>query len=231
MSQFHDNKSLSGNNPAYRVTFILLLLLLSQFVLPNNIYNDINDDINGTINIKWNGRKLNIALHAQVSPEGGSIVGSVLTTDGLQAAFKLRQETSLVQIFYPYSYKDIFITQWDLIIIEGWFMMIHEFIQLIRSHSPQVVILFFCLDPTFPNLNTLLTFDVNGYMTNSKVLQKYLIETTNIPAEYILLAADPYSMILNTSIPKKYGAVYVGVWVYVCVYMCIYGFCICLHMY
>ena len=44
---------------------------------------------------------LNVALHAQVSPDGGTVVGSVLTTDGLKTALDLRSETSTVEVFYP----------------------------------------------------------------------------------------------------------------------------------
>jgi hypothetical protein len=153
---------------------------------------------------------LKIALHAQVAPEGGSIVGSVLTTDGLKAALDLRAEASFVKIFYPYSYTGFFEVRWDLIVIEGWFLMIHEFIQIVRSHSPGVVVLYFCLDPTFPDMNRIRSFDVDGYLTNSRELQKHLIEYTGIPTEFVMLAADPFMMQLNSSVPKKWGAVYVG---------------------
>ena len=97
--------------------------------------------------------------------------------------------------------------------------MIHEFIQLVRSHSPGtapplilsrnlnpapiqpllpttillspnipfkrmpltstpytssqsvtgVIILYYCLDPVFPGLDDLTSFDVDGYLTNSEV--------------------------------------------------------------
>lgn len=153
---------------------------------------------------------LNIALHAQVAPEGGSIVGSVLTTDGLKAALDLRAEASFIKIFYPYSYAGFFEVRWNLIIIEGWFLMIHEFIQIVRSHSPGVVVLYFCLDPTFPDMNRIRSFDVDGYLTNSRELQRHLMERTGIPTEFIMLAADPSMMQLNSSIPKMWGAVYVG---------------------
>ena len=154
---------------------------------------------------------LNIALHAQVAPDvGGSIVGSVLTTDGLKAAFDLRFETAHVRIFYPYNYSGIFTTRWDVVIIEGWFMMIHEFIQLVRSHSPEVKIIFFCLDPTFPGIAELIQFDVDGYMTNSEFLASYLGSHTRIPTEYVMLAADQRTMQLNITVRKDWGAVYVG---------------------
>ena len=81
-------------------------------------------------------KRLNIALHAQVNPLSGNIVGSVLTTDGLKAAFQLRPEVAYVNIYYPFSYEGFFLIQWDVVIMEGWFFMIHEFIQLVRSHSP-----------------------------------------------------------------------------------------------
>ena len=84
-------------------------------------------------------KRLNIALHAQVNPSSGNIVGSVLTTDGLKAAFQLRPEVAYANIYYPFTYEGFFLIQWDVVIMEGWFFMIHEFIQLVRSHSPGTI--------------------------------------------------------------------------------------------
>jgi hypothetical protein len=36
------------------------------------------------------GKGLNIALHAQVAPSPEKVVGSVITTDGMKAAFRVR---------------------------------------------------------------------------------------------------------------------------------------------
>ena len=168
--------------------------------------------------ISSSNKHLNIALHAQVNPLSGNIVGSVLTTDGLKAAFQLRPEVAYVNIYYPFTYEGFFLIQWDVVIMEGWFFMIHEFIQLVRSHSPGtisslillpiptcitysplllslhepyehtplttttnthtsyqsrtgVIILYYCLDPVFPGLDDLTSFDVDGYLTNSEVCQ------------------------------------------------------------
>ena len=153
---------------------------------------------------------LNVALHAQVDPSSGSIVGSVLTTDGLKAALELRPEVSYVNTYYPFKYEGFFLIKWDLVIMEGWFFMIHEFIHLVRSHSPGVVVLYYCLDPVFPGLDDLLRFDVDGYLTNSELLQAHLMEYTGLPTEYVLLAADPSVMRPNASVAKTYGAVFVG---------------------
>lgn len=181
----------------------LLALIL---ILLNIIYINSNIEIisNGFYNIK----PLNIALHAQVDPIYNKIVGSVITTDGLKAAFKKRNEINKVETFYPFSYNNLFDTKWDLIIIEGWFMMINEFILISRSKFPDVVIIFFCLDPIFPGMDEVKLFDVDGYFTNSRIIEKQL--SIILPTQYILLAANPDIMKPNMNITKKIGAIYVG---------------------
>jgi glycosyltransferase involved in cell wall biosynthesis len=182
---------------------ILLTLIL---ILLNFIYINSNIEIisNGFYNIK----PLNIALHAQVDPIHKKIVGSVITTDGLKSAFKRRNEVNKVETFYPFSYNNFFDTKWDLIIIEGWFMMINEFILISRTKFPNVVIIFFCLDPIFPGMNEVISFDVDGYFTNSRIIEKQL--SLILPTQYIRLAANPDIMKPNTNITKKWGAIYVG---------------------
>ena len=44
---------------------------------------------------------LAIALHAQASPKSGVIVGSVMTTAGLCAAFNARPDVRVARSFYP----------------------------------------------------------------------------------------------------------------------------------
>lgn len=154
---------------------------------------------------------LNIGLHAQVDPSD-KIVGSVITTNGIKAAFLLREnENHHVQTFYPMDYPHMNTVKWDLIIIEGWFPSINNFIKLIRLSSPDVMVLFYCLDPFFPSLSVISKLDVNGYLTNSKIIKKYLHETTNIPTQYILLAAD-VEVMKPESIdkPRTKFSVYVG---------------------
>ena len=94
--------------------------------------------------------RFNIALHAQVAPDPKQVVGSVITTDGLRAALRQRADVNVVETFYPFKYTRLFERQWDVVLIEGWFPMIHDFIHIARSQSPGALVLFFCLDPSFP---------------------------------------------------------------------------------
>lgn len=65
---------------------------------------------------------INIALHAQASPNSGDkIVGSVVTTDGLRAAFAERFDIDRSEVFYPFEYHNFNEVRWDLLIIEGWY--------------------------------------------------------------------------------------------------------------
>jgi hypothetical protein len=151
----------------------------------------------------------NIALHAQVAPAPDQVVGSVITTDGLKAAFELRDEVDFVKVFYPFSYEGLYDHIWDVVIIEGWFPMIHDFIQLIRSHSSNPIVLFFCLDPSFPGMNETITYDVDGFLTNSHSIYNYLVDL-QLPTQFLMLAADPIHMQPNVSVSKEYNALYIG---------------------
>ena len=98
----------------------------------------------------------NVGLHAQVTP-GEKVVGSVITTDGLKAAFEKLPYTDVVKIFYPYNYDQLFNNQWDLIVIEGWFPSIDQFLGLVRHNLfsnrltkvTNTVIIYICLDAKF----------------------------------------------------------------------------------
>lgn len=157
-----------------------------------------------------NGKLLDIALHAQVAPSGNQVVGSVITTDGLKAALGLRDDIAEVKVFYPFHYDGLTDTLWDVVIIEGWFPMIHDFLQIMRSIASHPTVLFYCLDPSYPGMNDILTYDVDGYLTNSRSLQRKLESAFPGKVEYVMLAADPEVMAPNTSIPRTNNALYLG---------------------
>jgi glycosyltransferase involved in cell wall biosynthesis len=169
------------------------------------------------------GKGLNIALHAQVAPSPEKVVGSVITTDGMKVAFRVRGrfannsthsnsipdfDIQRVETFYPFSYDGFLDTKWNLIIIEGWFLSMHEFIQIARSQFPNVIILFYCLDPAYPGLEDLVRYDVDGYLTNSVVTQEQLAKFK--PTIKLLLAADEEVMRPAPDVVRSFGAVYVG---------------------
>jgi glycosyltransferase involved in cell wall biosynthesis len=154
----------------------------------------------------------NIALHAQVYPED-KIVGSVITTDGLRAAFLKRAEIGACEIFYPGHYRGFSDVKWDFLIIEGWFLSIHEFIQVSRDLFPNIKIFFYCLDPFYPGLSVITKLNVDGIATNSRRLKSYF-QSLRILTEYIMLAADPDVMQplidLSNSTQRSCNLVYVG---------------------
>ena len=154
-------------------------------------------------------RGYRIALHAQVIPTEHKVVGSVITTNGLKAALKKRFDVSLVEIFYPGQYKGYLEREWDFLVIEGWFLGLPEFIQVTRNRYTDIIIVFYCLDPTYPSLEDILDFDVDGIMTNSMLVKRQCDER-GIPSIYLMLAADPDVMKPNTTIARKWNSVYVG---------------------
>lgn len=113
-----------------------------------------------------------------------------------------------MEIFYPYYYAALN-RSFDLIIIEGWFPLIHDFISMARTYG-NPIILYYCLDPVFPGMDTVYTFDVDGYLTNSKSLANTLSSATGAPTAFVMLAADPEIMRPSSNSSKRYGAVYVG---------------------
>jgi hypothetical protein len=117
---------------------------------------------------------LAVALHAQLAP-GNKVVGSVLTTDGLKSALMVRDDISQAEVFYPYHYDGFMGTVWDLVIIEGWFPGMNEFLILARNQLPShALILFYCLDANYPGIDVIKKFDVDAYITNSRSLVKNL---------------------------------------------------------
>ena len=174
-------------------TFFIILILLAHFATYSGCFN--------------------VALHAQVSPSGSNpIVGSVITTDGLKEALKRRKDVDYVKIFYPSHYDGFLDHVWDLILIEGYFQSIHEFLRLSRNNFPLVKIIFYCLDPEYPGLTAVRQFDVDGLLTNSQKLldkEKYNV-IPGIPNELLLLAANEVVMKPNRSISRDWGTVFVG---------------------
>lgn len=153
---------------------------------------------------------LNIALHAQVIPNDQvKIVGSVITTDGLKAAFLRRPYINNISIFYPAAYRDYFLTDWDYVIIEGWFPSIDEFIALNRNHNPRTIIVFYCLDPAYPSLEWILGIDFDAIMTNSLEVKRLLDDTGRL-GSFHLLAADTEVMRPFENVTRSVASVFVG---------------------
>ena len=153
-------------------------------------------------------KTLRIALHAQLYPSEDKVVGSVITTNGLKTALQNRHDVSDVDIFYPTRYDGFLNRTWDMILIEGWFPSITNFLRLARNNFPHSCIVFICLDPTYPGLEVVKSFAVDGIITNSVSLVEYFAH--DFMTEYMMLAADPVIMKPERNISREWGAVYVG---------------------
>eukprot|EP00936_MAST-01D_sp_MAST-1D-sp1_P001060 g1060.t1 len=130
---------------------------------------------------------LNVALHAQVSSAAsGRVVGSEITCAGFRRA--LHAQGHFVTTFYPFNYANLTEAVWDVVIIEGWFEMVHAFVHEVRRLSPGVRVYFICLDPAFPGLDLIGALDVDGFFTNS--LRALDALRSVAPTEHMLLAAD-----------------------------------------
>ena len=113
----------------------------------------------------------NIALHAQShSPSHGWVAGSEITTLGLRSAllshYRQQDIPINVDIFAPFSYASLKEVSYDLVIIEGYIGTVPNFIQAIRRINPDVVVLHYMLD-TYPSVESILSLDVDGFLTNS----------------------------------------------------------------
>jgi hypothetical protein len=164
-------------------------------------------------NKRWGRSRsaLTIALHAQVNPASGVIVGSIITTSGLKRAFQKRgRDVNVVHMINPSDYNVYFNVVYDLVIIEGWFLSIDNFIAVTRATNPQVIILFYCLDPSFPDIGTITRLDVDGYLSNSRHLVQEVLSKV-APAIYLPLAADMDSMApVQTPAGRDLPVVYIG---------------------
>jgi hypothetical protein len=174
--------------------------------------------------------KINIALHAQVKPSNDKIVGSVITTDGILSALQKRyNDINTVKVFYPSYYESYLNHTWDLVLIEGWFPSMTTFLLLTRNHFPMIKIIFICLDPSYPGLDLIRSFDVDGILTNSFRLKNEfnnnnICHDNNIynnnchrnhhhhitTSDYLLLAANPIEFHPYVNVSRTWGAVYVG---------------------
>jgi glycosyltransferase involved in cell wall biosynthesis len=153
-------------------------------------------------------KRFNIALHAQVHPSGDKVVGSVITTNGLRDAFQKRQDVADVRIFYPAHYDGFLNVAWDYVLIEGWFPSIHTFLSIARNHNPTSSIVFICLDPSYPGLDVVETFAVDGIVTNSEVVKRRF--SGAFQTDFMYLAADADTMRPYNNITRDWGAIYVG---------------------
>lgn len=109
------------------------------------------------------------------------------------AALRRHPQVEVAEVFAPFAYDGLFTTHiWDVLFIEGWTGSLSSVIRKLRNapnrqHSPPLIVLHWCLD-TYPDLNTILKLDVDGFATNSRVL---LPRLENIaPTIYLPLAAD-----------------------------------------
>ena len=160
-----------------------------------------------TNSAKYFERSLNIALHCQAKyDEHGFVAGSEITTAGIKRALELQLLDQLpngqshhVQVFAPFSYDGMSDTLWDLVIIEGYIGSVPTFIRKIRAINPNVQILHYCLD-TYPTLQHIQSLDVDGFLTNSRILLPQLDKLA--PTKYVPLAADP--TVMRPMLSSKY---------------------------
>ena len=151
---------------------------------------------------------LNIALHSQAKYNSfGWVAGSEITTAGIKRALEELQvldppptgQSHHVQVFAPFSYDGLSEIQWDLAIIEGYIGSVPTFIRKMRAINPNVLIFQYCLD-TYPTLQHIMSLDVDGFLTNSRILLPQL--ATLAPTRYVPLAADP--TIMRPILSSKY---------------------------
>ena len=145
--------------------------------------------------------------------QSGGVVGSVITTVGLRDALLQRADVSAVSVFYPGTYRGYLDNQWDLVLIEGWFPSMRDFISLTRNKFNSVKIVFYCLDPGYPGLQLLEGFDFDGILTNSRILTNgSLLKIWNMEkrVSFMMLAANIEKMAPNMTVLREWGAVYVG---------------------
>jgi glycosyltransferase involved in cell wall biosynthesis len=170
----------------------------------------------GVSQMQTPNHRLNVALHAQVSSKSsGMVVGSEITCAGFKNSFEaLDHQVEHVEVFYPFEYVNLTARNWDLVLIEGWFEMIHAFIHEVRRISQgRARVFFYCLDPDLPGMDEVVKLDVDGFFTSSNQMKGLLKSAA--PTQLLLLAADPAFMqpqVQTEFVTEKYAhnVTYVG---------------------
>lgn len=73
-------------------------------------------------------------------------------------------------------------------IVEGWTGTVPSFIAAVRRRNPFAIVFFICLD-TYPSPERMLRLDVDGYLTNSALLQREVLSLV-APTRVMQLAVD-----------------------------------------
>lgn len=156
----------------------------------------------------WGG-KVNVALHGQVKPSGSMVVGSAVTTLGMSSALLKREDVGRADIFYSDHYTGLFDYDYDLFFIEGWVPGLWEILHHIRIRFPKIIVIYYCLDVTYPGLDVILSLPVDGIVSNSPYLVQ-LLSKLGRAATILPLAADVDFMRPHKFIPRDFPFVYVG---------------------
>eukprot|EP01031_Cornospumella_fuschlensis_P030096 gene30096-36351_t len=153
--------------------------------------------------------EVNVALHGQVKPSSSAVVGSAVTTLGMAQALLKREDVGLADIFYSDSYERLFDSEYDMFLIEGWVPGLWEVLRLIRIRFPEIIIIYYCLDVSYPGLDVIISLPVDGIVTNSPyVLQ--LLSQLGRETRLLPLAADTDFMRPLEGIKRDLPIVYVG---------------------
>lgn len=150
-------------------------------------------------------KAMKIAFHAQVGYKGsGIVVGSLVTTTGMARAFQSagQNQGDEVKVFTPDDYSGLSSGDWDVLIVEGYFLMLKNVIHEARRWNPKLVVIFICLDPVLPGIPQLLRLDVDGVLTNSRAMVSKLQRT--FPTRFMQLAADPDVFSPTATLPASF---------------------------
>ncbi|RYG69489.1 hypothetical protein EON64_02555 [archaeon] len=138
---------------------------------------------------RWGDIKFNVALHGQVKPSRSMVVGSAITTLGMARALARREEVGKADIFYSDQYDGLFDSEYDLFLIEGWVPGLWEVLHHIRIRFPRIVVIYYCLDVSYPGLDVILSLPVDGIVSNSPYLV-HLLTRLGRAVRLLPLAAD-----------------------------------------
>jgi hypothetical protein len=78
----------------------------------------------------------------------------------------------------------------------------------VRTESPGAKIIHFCLDPVYPSIETTISLDVDGYVTNSLMMEKILSQHSRVI--FLPLAADVEMMKPDHTVSRVWDCIYIG---------------------
>ncbi|GMH76674.1 hypothetical protein TrLO_g9464 [Triparma laevis f. longispina] len=154
---------------------------------------------------------LQIALHSQSQfSTHGWVSGSEITTLGLGTSLSKFKNVNVTYLS-TFNYGGLPEGGVDFLIVEGYIGTLPRLISHLRHKNPNLIVTHWCLD-TFPTFPSILSLDVNFFLTNSEYLSDDILPTYGFNSYFLELASSTtqFNPNLKSEEYEHIDVVYVG---------------------